>query len=360
MNHEMTDPTPLDPVACRELAKIPCTRAMLACAFDPSGKLLAAGGMQPQVNLCRLAEKEDVIDWAGKVELTPLAGHKTWVCALQFSPTGDRLYAADYAGRLIARALPALADAPPLWEQSAHEGWIRALAVSPDGQTIATCGNDNRVKLFAAPDGRLVHELVGHDCHVYQVAFHPAGQRLVSGDLKGMLIDWDLADGRQVRQMKAENMYVQQSNLQLGGTRSIAFHADGTMLAAGGMSGFGSIGDGIGSLGICLFDWETGKQTQLLRATTDQRSFVNGIYFHPAGFTIGLAGGLDGGWLVFWKPGEEKSFHQLKLAQSGWALSMYPDLRHLAVAHHDQALRVYELAAAPPAPAAEAPAAATQ
>ena len=35
----------------------------------------------------------------------------------------------------------------------AHDGWIRAVDISPDRQTIATVGNDRLVKLWRAADG---------------------------------------------------------------------------------------------------------------------------------------------------------------------------------------------------------------
>ena len=97
---------------------------------------------------------------------------------------------------------------------------------------------------------------------------------------------------------------------------------------------------------MTLLDWESGKETRKLKLKQDQRSFVNGVYFHPAGFTMAVIGGLDAGWLAFWKPDEEVAFHQHKLAQSGWSLDVHPDRRRLAVAHHDNCLRFYDLAPA--------------
>ena len=55
----------------------------------------------------------------------------------------------------------------------AHAGWIRAVAVSPDGKLIASVGNDRLVKLWSLADGSPVRELRGHESQVYNVAFHP-------------------------------------------------------------------------------------------------------------------------------------------------------------------------------------------
>ena len=53
----------------------------------------------------------------------------------------------------------------PIREIVAHKGWIRTLAVSPDGKLIASGGNDRVVKLWTA-DGQPVRELSGHDSDV--------------------------------------------------------------------------------------------------------------------------------------------------------------------------------------------------
>jgi WD40 repeat protein len=62
-----------------------------------------------------------------------------------------------------------------LFGGEAHQGWIRALDVSPDGTLVATAGNDLPVKVWNMPDGTLGHSL----------AEHGLGRLLVSGDLMG-------------------------------------------------------------------------------------------------------------------------------------------------------------------------------
>src|SRR5262249_19785970 len=148
-----------------------------------------------------------------------------------------------------------------------------------DGQYLATCGNDKRVRLWTTEDARFVRDFEAHENHVYNVAFHPNGTELVSGDLKGTLRHWEVATGRLVRTLDAQQLFVQQAELRLGGGRCLKFSADGKALAVGGMSGFGSIGDGIGSPTVVLFNWETGKADPDMLPKEAARTFTNGVAF---------------------------------------------------------------------------------
>src|SRR5947207_14146678 len=62
-----------------------------------------------------------------------------------------------------------------VWTGPGHTG-INGLAVSPDGQTLATASlGDETVKLWNAADGTLLHTLAGHYGGLYAAAFSPDG-----------------------------------------------------------------------------------------------------------------------------------------------------------------------------------------
>ncbi|MDA0834564.1 MAG: hypothetical protein O3A29_14905 [Planctomycetota bacterium] len=353
-------PLSYDPAKIRERHVISGSgRSMLTCCFDPTGRIIVAGGMLPDVVQYRFAVEDEQVQWDQKGELLRIPAHKSWIGTLGIAPAGDRLFTAGYAGDLLAWSFPlTAADQSPLWSQpDAHIGWIRSLAVSPDGQTVATCGNDQHVRLWSAVDGRLIRQFSGHTCHVYHLAFHPTEPRLVSGDLEGHIIDWDLSTGELVREKHAKQFWVQQANLQLGGVRSMTFHPDGGLLALGGMYGFGSIGDGIGAPCVMFVDWNNFEMLEILTQNEQHRSFVNGIHFLSPEVTVAVTGGLDSGMILSWKPNEApavpadkpdeirtaKAYDHHKIAASGWGASVHPDGNCIAVAHHDQTVRVYEL-----------------
>jgi|SRR5579875_245234 WD40 repeat protein len=346
-------PTPhIDPAKTHLLKEYKHDSPLLGCRFDPSGQFVFAG-----------AQDNNVIRWhldSGKKTL--LTGHKSWVRALAFAQRrgeekkgkeGEKrtsqssspclLFSADYAGRILA--WPSSAEGPkPAHTLEAHHGWVRALAVSPNGSRLASCGNDHLVKLWSVPDGGLIHELAGHACHVYNVVFHPDGKHLISADLQGIVKVWDLAKGAIERELDAKILYKYDPSFRadIGGVRSMALSADGTLLACAGITNVSNAFAGVGNPLIVLFDYQSGKQKQLLRPKTPFQGTAWGVVLHPTGFIAGVGGG-NGGMLWFWKADNAQDFFSLKLPTNARDLDLHPNGRHLAIAFFDGAVRIYSL-----------------
>jgi WD40 repeat protein len=234
----------------------------------------------------------------------------------------------------------------PLRIIDAHKGYIRAVAVSPDGRLIATGGNDNFVRVWSAADGTLVKELAGHPRHVYNVAFHPSGTALVSGDLMGVLKQWEIGSWSLTRELDAKilSKYDLVFKADCGGIRAIDFSPDGKLMAAGGITEVSNAFAGVGEPAVVLFDWESGKQVKLLKPKEKFQGSVAGVRFHPSGeFLIG-AGGGGAGAIWFWKPDDEKAFYAIGLASNAYDLALHPDGLRLAVPLFDKTIRIYDLA----------------
>jgi WD40 repeat protein len=329
----MNDPVKIDPAATRQAQELKHASPLLGCRVDPSGQFVVAGAQDNTLQRWHLAD--------GKK--TALAGHKSWCRALAFAPKERLLFSGDYAGKLLTWPLDA--DAPtPLRTADAHQGWVRALAVSPDGATLASCGNDHQVRLWSVADGKLVRVLEGHACHVYNVGFHPDGKHLLSADLKGEVKVWDLTTGTSARSLDAKVLHKYDPTFMadIGGVRSLAVSGDGALVACAGITDCTNAFAGVGKPVIVLFEWASGKQRHLLRPKENFQGTMWGTAFHPAGYVVGVAGG-NGGGLWFWKPDGPQDVFQLKTPQNARDLDLHPDGKRLAVAFQDGAVRLYDV-----------------
>ena len=258
---------------------------LCAVRFSPDGNFLAAGSFEGSVRPW---------DSTGTsfTELPPLKGHDGWVQCIVFHPDGKRLFSADTWGRVTCSPFGEK-EANPLWSvKDAHDGWIHAMAMSSDGKWIATGGRDKTIRLTSPDDGKKVLVLVANE-DVLALAFRPDGESLVSGDLKGIIKQWDLTTSKAVREFDAKVMFLPDRIQDVGGVRCFSFSSDGkTLFAGGSQPKSGAFVQGI-SL-ILEFDLETGKSKEVYRGATDNEGYVFDMVLHPGGFVMAISSGQPG------------------------------------------------------------------
>ena len=100
-----------------------------------------------------------------------------------------------------------------------HSSPVHAVAVSPNGQVLATGGSDATIVIWDVETGIEQRCLEGHEDSVYCLAFSPDGQRLFSGSKDETAQLWDAHTGQE------------RQTFHLGGeVRSVEFSADGRLL----------------------------------------------------------------------------------------------------------------------------------
>jgi len=109
----------------------------------------------------------------------------------------------------------------------AHAGGIRAMALSPDGKTLATGSSDLMIKLWdmTRTDPPCKATLMGHAGPVLSVAFSPDGRRLLSGSEDHSIRLWDVQTGKNLACGQGHQKAV----------RCVAFLPDGVSVLSGSL-----------------------------------------------------------------------------------------------------------------------------
>jgi WD40 repeat protein len=226
---------------------------------------------------------------------------------------------------------------------SAHERWIRQIAVSPDGTRIASVGDDMVARIWNAESGERLAELRGHAertptgfaMMLYCCAFSPDGRHLATGDRIGHVIIWDATSGQQVGALDAPLLYTwdgTQRIRSIGGVRGLAFSPDGTQLAVGGVGQIGNVDALAGPSRVEIFNW---SRRERVAEFTGANGIVNRLFYHPQGDWLCAIGGGGNGLVMFYDTARRNMIHQGNMAMHVHDLAFKEDLNlFYAVGHN--------------------------
>ncbi len=157
----------------------------------------------------------------GKVSLAnTLQGHENSVLSVAISPDGKTI-ASSGDDRKIK--LWNLATGKPISSLNAYSGQVNAVVISPDGKTLVSGNDDNTIKIWNLTTGKQIRTLTGHSDSVHALAISVDSQTLLSGSDDNTIKIWDLATGEQIRTLVGHTFWV----------RSVAMSQDGVILASG-------------------------------------------------------------------------------------------------------------------------------
>lgn len=218
-------------------------------------------------------------------------GYDGSIAFLQLSPDGRKLYAVGWGDKTVRvwdaakgeedRQIPLGRDYEP--------SPFGALALTPDGKTIAVMSSTQIIRLFDTDTGRELRSFKGPEW-IQGSAFAADGRSLViwSGDLKVGI--WDALDGRRLREYPLpQELHIGQPRA-IGGPAPTSYHAalspDGRLLA---------IGNNRPVLPpekcfLVFKDLATGRD---LRRLNNLPVDVNRLAFSPDGRMLALSGATD-------------------------------------------------------------------
>ena len=168
---------------------------------------------------------------------------------------------------------------------------VLAVAISRDGGTVVSGGNDQSVRIWDPATGQQRAQMTGHAGPVLALALTPDDAMIVSasGDLTLRL--WDVSGGRALKQLAATDEAVY----------SLSVHPTGRTVAAGGAD-----------RSIHLFDILGGGIERSLRGHTD---FVHAVAFNRQGTRL-LSYGYAG-LLKIWNPADGTLLHDTVVGRIG-------------------------------------------
>ncbi|MEM9659239.1 MAG: WD40 repeat domain-containing protein, partial [Planctomycetota bacterium] len=180
-----------------------------AAEFSPDGRRIVTAGQDGKAVVWEQSPNSDSTSGVGGEPaslyqpLTEFAKHRGPIYAAQFSPDGLQVATGGYDRRVllwspdevqpidIERRLDGLDDPPaPFRELAAHRGPVRAVAFSPDGQELASGGQDNLIVIWDVATGKPKRQLRGHASHVRSCSYSPDGRMLLSGGRDNQIKLW--------------------------------------------------------------------------------------------------------------------------------------------------------------------------
>ena len=195
--------------------KVAPRNAVHALAYSPAAKLIAVG---------RYGVVELLADDT-RALVRRLDGLKGNVNALTFSPDGAHLFAASGENGVHGEVKHwRVADGELIRTITGHRDTLYALALSPDGKTLATGSYDQQIKLWNAETGTEMKTLRGHNGAVFALGFRADGKLLASASADRTVKLWDVVSGQR------RDTLSQPTKEQV----TLAWSADGKRLAAGG------------------------------------------------------------------------------------------------------------------------------
>jgi WD40 repeat protein len=163
---------------------------VFSVAFAADGKHLYTASRDKTAKVWDLSTKESVLTFPD---------HQNTVYGVAVKPDGKLGYSVGEDNQL--RTWNTTGEQAGKQVRNAAQGkGIFKILQHPKQPLLVTCGADQTVRIWNADNGSQVKELKGHTDWVYTVAISPDGNLVASGAWNGEVKVWKIADGALVKE----------------------------------------------------------------------------------------------------------------------------------------------------------------
>ncbi len=239
--------------------------------------------------------------------------HSGQVNADAWSPDGNRI--ATGGQDTTVQVWNALGGGNPV-VYGGHSQWVWAVGWQPNGQLVASGSSDRTVQVWNAQSGSKNRAYTGHSGDVYAVAWSPDGTRIASGGSDNTVQIWDVTTGQLIVKYSSHTAAVHQIAWSPDGSRIVSVSEDGTARVWDAQSGQTSV-------------TYTGHSGKVLTVAWSH----NGTYIVSGGWdaTAQVWNASNGNWL----------FTYNGHTQRVWSVAWSPDDTKIVSGSHDGTAQIW-------------------
>ena len=194
--HEITVWNPTDGKLLRRIRDV--AERTHALRYNSDGSLLAAAGGTPG----KIGEVK-LIDPASGITVKTLATIADVMFAASFSPDGKRLAAAG-SDNTIRVFDAATGQQELLIEQ--HADWVLSVSWSGDGEHLVSASRDKSARIFSAKTGEMEQAYLGHNEPVFAAVFSDDGKKVFSAGRDRKIRVWNTSDAKGATEKSANDV----------------------------------------------------------------------------------------------------------------------------------------------------------
>lgn len=214
------------------------TTWVMACAYAPSGTLVACGGLDNKVTVYPLSMDEDVT-----LRKKTVGTHTSYMSCCTF-PNSDQQILTGSGDSTCA--LWDVESGQLLQSFHGHSADVMSLDLAPSetGNTFVSGGCDKMVLIWDMRTGQCVQSFEGHKSDVNSVKFHPSGDAVATGSDDATCRLFDLRADKEIATYSKESI--------IFGINSVDFSVSGRLLFAGYNDYTVNVWDTLKCVRVCL------------------------------------------------------------------------------------------------------------